>query len=207
MECDSPEARILTNITHLNLITSESWGNNDCDKWLWWFWSSGVSLPPQYAYGMNLCGYWGRTVRSCQEVCSHNVMWRGYPSRMVRSGWSRVLFQRWHSVDIRVKELRVWFSKGMEFSNVALELRLHYHWRIQRVASLSWVVFSGSSVVVYLGVKVYFEERAGRLSVQRTVYDREFSYTRRCHHGLFSELPRGLFSYERLQGIFCDGVL
>ena len=31
--------------------------------------------------------------------------------RLVQSVWSRFLFQRWHSTDIRVKELRVWFSK------------------------------------------------------------------------------------------------
>ena len=69
----------------------------------------------------------GRLV-NCQEVCSHmkdfkesagmmfrNAMWRGYPRRMVQSVWSRFLFQRWHSVDIRVKELRVWFSKVWGF--------------------------------------------------------------------------------------------
>jgi len=28
----------------------------------------------------------------------------------------------------------------------------------------------------YLGVKVYFQDRGGRLSVHTTVYDREFSY-------------------------------
>jgi len=149
------------------------------------FWSSGVPLPPQDAYGMNyvvtaegssvvylgvkvyfeeragrlsvhttvydrefsypyhivrypeftsvapqqqLGGViMGRLV-NCQEVCSHmkdfkesagmvfrNAMWRGYPRRMVQSVWSRFLFQRWHSVDIRVKELRVWFSKVWVF--------------------------------------------------------------------------------------------
>ena len=69
----------------------------------------------------------GRLVH-CQETCSHmkdfkesvgsifrNAMWRGYPRRLVQSVWSRFLFQRWHSVDIRVKELRVWFAKIWSF--------------------------------------------------------------------------------------------
>ena len=69
----------------------------------------------------------GRLV-NCQEVCSHtkafkesvgvvfrNAMWRGYPRRLVQSVWSRFLFQRWHSVEIRVKELLVWFSKIWSF--------------------------------------------------------------------------------------------
>ena len=65
---------------------------------------------------------------NCQEVCSHmkdfkesvgivfrNAMWRGYARTLVQSVWSRCLFQRWHSVEIRVKELRVWFSKIWSF--------------------------------------------------------------------------------------------
>ena len=69
----------------------------------------------------------GRLVH-CQETCSHmkdfkesvanvfrNAMWRGYPRRLVQSVWSRFLFQRWHSTDIRVKELRVWFAKIWSF--------------------------------------------------------------------------------------------
>ena len=73
--------------------------------------------------------------------------------------------------------------------------------------------------MVYLGVKVYFEERAGRLSVHTTVYDREFSYpyhivrypeftsvAPRSNLGALSELPRGMLSYERLQGICWDGL-
>ena len=57
-------------------------------------------------------------------VCSHmgdfkvsvanvfrNAQWRGYSRHLVQSVWSRFLFQRWHSGDIRVRELRVWFPK------------------------------------------------------------------------------------------------
>ena len=60
----------------------------------------------------------------CQETCSHmedfkesvatvfrNAIWRGYPKQMIKKVWRRFLFQRWHAVDIRVKELRVWFTK------------------------------------------------------------------------------------------------
>ena len=69
----------------------------------------------------------GRLVH-CQETCSHmsdykmavttvfrNAMWRGYPQRLVQSVWSRFLFQRWHSTDIRVKPLRTWFLKVWQF--------------------------------------------------------------------------------------------
>ena len=65
----------------------------------------------------------GRLVH-CQETCSHmedfkesvatvfrNAIWRGYPKQMIEKVWRRFLFQRWHAVDIRVKELRVWFPK------------------------------------------------------------------------------------------------
>ena len=65
----------------------------------------------------------GRLVH-CQETCTHmkdfkesvatvlrHAMWRGYARRLVQSVWSRFLFQRWHSTDVRVKELRVWFPK------------------------------------------------------------------------------------------------
>ena len=40
-----------------------------------------------------------------------NAMWRGYSRHLVQSVWSRFLFQRWHAADIRVRELRTWFSK------------------------------------------------------------------------------------------------
>ena len=59
----------------------------------------------------------GRLVH-CQETCSHmkdfkesvgnifdRCMQTGYPRRLVQSVWSRFLIQRWHSTDIRVKEL------------------------------------------------------------------------------------------------------
>ena len=46
----------------------------------------------------------------------------------------------------------------------------------QDAYGMNYVVTAEGSSVVYLGVKVYFEERAGRLSVHTTVYDREFSY-------------------------------
>ena len=65
----------------------------------------------------------GRLVH-CQETCTHmkdfkesvatvlrHAMWRGYARRLVQSVWSRFLFQKWHSADVRVKELRVWFAK------------------------------------------------------------------------------------------------
>ena len=79
----------------------------------------GSVVPSQQLGGVIM----GRLVH-CQETCSHmkdfkesvgsvfrNAMWRGYPRRLVQSVWSRFLFQRWHSVDIRVKELLVWFAK------------------------------------------------------------------------------------------------
>ena len=79
----------------------------------------GTVAPPQQLGGVIM----GRLVH-CQETCSHmkdlkesvgmvfrNALWRGYSRRLVQSVWSRFLFQRWHSTDIRVKELRVWFSK------------------------------------------------------------------------------------------------
>ena len=79
----------------------------------------GTVAPPQQLGGVIM----GRLVH-CQETCSHmkdfkesvgtvfrNAMWRGYSRRLIQSVWSRFLFQRWHSTDIRVKELRVWFSK------------------------------------------------------------------------------------------------
>ena len=44
-----------------------------------------------------------------------NAMEREYPRRMVQSVWSRFLFQRWHSTDIAVKELRSWFSRVWAF--------------------------------------------------------------------------------------------
>ena len=79
----------------------------------------GTVAPPQQLGGVIM----GRLVH-CQEACSHmkdfkesvstvfrNAQWRGYSRRLVQSVWSRFLFQRWHSTDIRVKELRVWFSK------------------------------------------------------------------------------------------------
>ena len=69
----------------------------------------------------------GRLVH-CQGTCSHmedfkdsvatvfrNAVWRGYPKQMVEKVWRRFLFQRWHAVDIRVKELRVWFPKVWAF--------------------------------------------------------------------------------------------
>ena len=65
----------------------------------------------------------GRSVY-CQETCPHmkdfkesvstvfrNALWRRYPRRLVQSVCSRFLFLRWQSKDIRVKELRVWFSQ------------------------------------------------------------------------------------------------
>ena len=83
----------------------------------------GTVAPQQQLGGVIM----GRLVH-CQETCSHmkdfkesvgnvfrNAMWRGYPRRLVQSVWSRFLFQRWHSTDIRVKELRVWFSKIWTF--------------------------------------------------------------------------------------------
>ena len=79
----------------------------------------GTVAPQQQLGGVVM----GRLVH-CQETCSHmkdfkesvatifrTSMWRGYPRRLVQSVWSRFLFQRWHSTDIRVKELRAWFSK------------------------------------------------------------------------------------------------
>ena len=79
----------------------------------------GTVAPPQQLGGVIM----GRLVH-CQETCSHmkdfkesvgmvfrTALWRGYSRRLVQSVWSRFLFQRWHSTDIRVKELRVWFSK------------------------------------------------------------------------------------------------
>ena len=79
----------------------------------------GTVAPPQQLGGVIM----GRLVH-CQETCSHmkdfkesvgtvfrHALWRGYPRRLVQSVWSRFLFLRWHSTDIRVKELRVWFSK------------------------------------------------------------------------------------------------
>ena len=69
----------------------------------------------------------GRLVH-CQETCSHmedfkdsvatvfrNAIWRGYPKQMVEKVWRRFLFLRWHAVDIRVKELRIWFPKVWAF--------------------------------------------------------------------------------------------
>ena len=69
----------------------------------------------------------GRLVHA-QETCSHmcdfkesvalifrHAMWRGYSRRLVQSVWSRFLFQRWHTSDIRVKELRAWFSKAWKY--------------------------------------------------------------------------------------------
>ena len=44
-----------------------------------------------------------------------NAIWRGYSRRLVQSVWSRFLFQRWHAVDIRVRELRTWFAKVWKF--------------------------------------------------------------------------------------------
>ena len=83
----------------------------------------GSVVPSQQLGGVIM----GRLVH-CQETCSHmkdfkesvgsvfrNAMWRGYPRRLVQSVWSRFLFQRWHSVDIRVRELRVWFAKVWSF--------------------------------------------------------------------------------------------
>jgi hypothetical protein len=79
----------------------------------------GTVAPTQQLGGVIM----GRLVNA-QETCSHmkdfkesvanifrHSMWRGYPRRLVQSVWSRFLFQRWCSTDIRVKELRVWFSK------------------------------------------------------------------------------------------------
>ena len=79
--------------------------------------------PPQQLGGVIM----GRLVH-CQETCSHmkdfkesvatvfrHALWRGYPRRLVQSVWSRFLFLRWHSTDIRVKELRVWFGKVWAF--------------------------------------------------------------------------------------------
>ena len=69
----------------------------------------------------------GRLVH-CQETCSHmkdfmesvcnifdRCMQTGYPRRLVQSVWSRFLFQRWHCTDIRVKELRAWFTRIWSF--------------------------------------------------------------------------------------------
>ena len=69
----------------------------------------------------------GRLV-NCQETCSHmqdfkesvgnvfrHALWRGYPRRLVQSVWSRFLFQRWHSTDIRTKELPVWFPRVWKY--------------------------------------------------------------------------------------------
>ena len=44
-----------------------------------------------------------------------NALWRGYSLRLVQSVWSRFLFLRWHSTDIRVNELRVWFSNVWKY--------------------------------------------------------------------------------------------
>ena len=73
----------------------------------------GTVAPQQQLGGVVM----GRLVH-CQETCSHmkhfkesvatvfrTSMWRGCPMRLVQSGWSRFLLQRWHSTDIRVKEL------------------------------------------------------------------------------------------------------
>ena len=83
----------------------------------------GTVAPSQQLGGVIM----GRLVH-CQETCSHmkdfkesvgtvfrNALWRGYSRRLVQSVWSRFLFQRWHSTDIRVKELRVWFSKVWKY--------------------------------------------------------------------------------------------
>ena len=79
----------------------------------------GTVAPTQQLGGVIM----GRLVH-CQETCSHmkdfkeyaansfrHAMWRGYPRRLVQSVWSRFLFQRWCSTDIRGKELRLWFGK------------------------------------------------------------------------------------------------
>ena len=83
----------------------------------------GTVAPQQQLGGVVM----GRLVH-CQETCSHmkdfkesvgNVldrcMQRGYPRRLVQSVWSRFLFQRWHCTDIRVKELRAWFTRIWSF--------------------------------------------------------------------------------------------
>jgi hypothetical protein len=79
----------------------------------------GSVVPRQQVGGVIM----GRLVH-CQETCTHmkdfkesvatvlrHAMWRGYARRLVQSVWSRFLFQRWHSTDVRIKELRVWFPK------------------------------------------------------------------------------------------------
>ena len=79
----------------------------------------GTVAPQQQLRGVVV----GRLIH-CQETCNHkkdfkksvgNVfyrcMQRDYPQRLVQSVWSRFLFQRWHSTDICVKELRAWFTK------------------------------------------------------------------------------------------------
>ena len=79
----------------------------------------GTVAPDQQLGGVIM----GRLVNA-SETCSHmndfkesvanvfrHALWRGYPRRLVQSVWSRFLFTRWHSTDLRVKELRVWFPK------------------------------------------------------------------------------------------------
>ena len=74
----------------------------------------GTVAPPQQLWGVLM----GRLV-NCQETCSHmkdfkdsaatvfrNALWKCYSRRLVQSVWSRFLFYRWHSTDIRIKELR-----------------------------------------------------------------------------------------------------
>ena len=39
----------------------------------------------------------------------------GYPKQMVEQVWRSFLFQRWHAVDVRIKELRIWFPKVWAF--------------------------------------------------------------------------------------------
>jgi hypothetical protein len=56
------------------------------------------------------CSHMGDFKQSVANVF-RNAIWRGYSRRLVQSVWSRFLFQRWHATDIRVRELRSWFSK------------------------------------------------------------------------------------------------
>ena len=91
----------------------------------------------------------------------------------------------------------------------------------QEAYGMNYDITAEGSSVVYLGVKVYFQDRGG---VHTTVYDREFSYPYHivrydeftsvaprqavwwCDNGPPGELSGNMFSYERYLGICWDGV-
>ena len=79
----------------------------------------GTVAPSQQLGGVIM----GRLVNA-QEVCSRmkdfkesvanifrHAMWRRYPRRLLQTVWSRFVFHRWLSTDVRVKVPRVWFNK------------------------------------------------------------------------------------------------